>query len=117
MDKKTSALLLKEWRERLVLNDWFINLSYACDPSDMALENCAGECEWETTNKCASVRIKHEKYLETPEYYNFERTLIHELLHIKFGIVWNNVDGAARDLLHQTIEELARALYDAKEKK
>ena len=107
--------LLAEWQNRLGLQDWRIKLLPKCKPEDMELENVAGSTEWNETLKTAWIEILD------PEYYgnrivpfDFEKTLVHELLHLKTSFVSNNVDDLQERVMHQMIDDLARALIDAK---
>ena len=49
--------LLKEWQERLGLQDWAITLRINCKKDDMDLEEVAGETEWSLSIKSASIKI------------------------------------------------------------
>lgn len=113
--------LLNEWQQRLGLTDWVIVLRYNSDGSDMEAENAAGETEWQNINKSAVIKIRSkEAYGKRILKYDFERILIHELLHIKFGILDisnNTYESQVKDeILHQLIEDLAQALVMAKRK-
>ncbi len=112
--------LLEEWQERLGLHDWAIKLAYNCKQEDLSNPDWQGENTWNSSIKCSTIKIV------SPEVYgndrimkfDFEKTLVHELLHIKFGLLdivdhtyeSNVVDG----LRHQLIDDLARALVMAK---
>ncbi len=112
--------LLEEWQERLGLQDWVIILRYNCKREDLECENAVGETCWETTNKCARICIiRNEEYgKESILEYDFEKTLVHELLHIKFALIdkdLNTYEGVvAEQARHQLIDDLARALVMAK---
>lgn len=107
--------LLAEWQKRLGLQDWRIKLLPKCKTEEMELENVAGCTEWSETLKTARIEILD------PEYYgnrivpfDWEKTLVHELLHLKTSFVSNNVDDLQERVMHQMIDDLARALVDAK---
>ena len=113
--------LLNEWQERLGLQDWVIILKYNCKKTDMDdPEYSIGETQWETTTKCARICIiaksEYGENLILP--YDFEKTLIHELLHIKFSLIdkdLNTYEGiVAESARHQLIDDLARAFVMAK---
>lgn len=112
--------LLEEWQERLGLQDWAIILRYNCKKEDLECENAVGETYWETTNKCARICIisKEEYGNDLMLEYDFEKTLVHELLHIKFALIdkdLNTYEGVvAEQARHQLIDDLARALVMAK---
>ena len=113
--------LLEEWQERLGLTDWAIILRYNCKKEDMdEPEYSIGETHWETTSKCARICIiSKEEYGEDRMLpYDFEKTLVHELLHCKFSMIdkdLNTYEGiVAEQARHQLIDDLARALVMAK---
>ena len=112
--------LLNEWQERLGLQDWAITLRINCKQSDMELENVAGETKWTTSIKNAIIRIVSEKEYGNDRIlsYDFEKILIHELLHLKFAIIDQEVNSydskVTEQVRHQLIDDLARALVMAK---
>ena len=109
--------LLKEWQHRLGLDDWKIVLKEDCSPNDMVLEDVVGETSFEEVNRCAVIRIITEKdYGNRIIPFNFEKTLIHELLHLKFCLLSESGNDLQNRIVHQLIEDMAKALVDAKEK-
>lgn len=111
--------LLEEWQERLGLQDWAIILRYNCKQEDLELENVNGEAEWSTSIKSASIKIiSKEVYGERMLEFDFEKTLVHELLHLKFALVDQKITSyesdVAYEVRHQLIDDLARALVLAK---
>lgn len=109
--------LLKYWQKELDLMDWHIVLKDNSPTTDFTLQNVAGETDWQTTNKSAIIRIiREEEYGERILPFIKEQVLIHELLHIKFAMLWDNNTDIQNDLLHQQIESLARTLYKIKNK-
>lgn len=108
-------ILLYEWKNRLGLQDWRIKLLPNCKPDEMELENCAGCADWTESVKTARIEILDEKYYgERIVPFDFEKTLVHELLHLKLCLVSNNVDEFQTRYMHQIIDDLARAFIDAK---
>ena len=112
--------LLNEWEERLGLQDWLITLKYNCKFSDLELENACGETNWEDTIKTATIKIVSPKEYGNDRIvaFDFEQILVHELLHIKFGLLsftQQDYNGkVVAELRHQLIDDLARALVMAK---
>ena len=112
--------LLNEWQERLGLQDYAIVLHYNCQFTDLETENSVGETKWSNTIKCATIKIisQEEHGNDRVLDFDFEKTLVHELLHVKFGII--DICGGLYDSLvvdevrHQLIDDLARALVMAK---
>lgn len=115
MKVKNNNDLLVYWQNILGLNDWKIVLIENCSPNEMTLKYVAGETELEEVNKCAVVRIISEKdYGDRILPFNFEKTLIHELLHLKFCLLGKSGNDLQDRLVHQIIDDMARALYQAK---
>lgn len=110
--------LLSEWQERLGLQDWKIKLVPDCKPEDMALEDCAGCTTWTESIKTARIEIIDPKhYGDRIVAFDFEKTLIHELLHLKTCLVSSDVSDLQERYMHQMIDDLARAFVDAKQKR
>lgn len=106
--------LLSYWIRVLRLTDWTIKLIDNCSPNDLSSTGRCGECEWQEVNKSAVIRIIDEKYYgEQIIEYNYERILVHELLHIKFALLDGDNELQNR-ILHQIIEDMAVALVEAK---
>ena len=107
--------LLKEWQTRLGLQDWRIKLNDNCKPEDMVMEDVAGCTEWTECNKTARIDILGEQfYGERITPFDYEKTLVHELLHLKTSLVSDNVPDLQARYMHQMIDDLARAFVDAK---
>lgn len=112
--------LLKEWQERLGLQDWVIKFYPNCKAEEVDEGTSIGSTTWQTTNKTAIIKIIDKKeYSE--EYmipYDFEETLVHELLHCKFSMIdkdLNTYEGiVVEQVRHQLIDDLARAFIMAK---
>ena len=116
MDKKKQLEeLLKEWQERLALTDWTIDLRDNCRICDFVLKDCCGECEWDIVHKCAVIRIMSEsEYGDRIIPFDKEKTLVHELLHIKFALIDNSGNEVVDRYVHQLIEDLAKSFIKAK---
>lgn len=111
------AELLTEWQNRLGLHDWRIKLVDNCKPEDMILENVAGCTDWSEATKTARIEIIDPKYYgERIVPFDYEKTLVHELLHLKLALVSDMVSDLQTRYMHQIIDDLARAFVDAKRK-
>lgn len=110
-----SKELLSEWQNRLGLQDWRIQLVDNCRPEDMTIENTAGCTEWTEVIKTARIEILDPKYYGNRIVpFDYEKTLVHELLHLKTCLVSDQVDALQVRYMHQIIDDLARAFVDAK---
>ena len=83
----------------------------------MQLSHVSGECVWDEVHKAATINIINEKdYGDRILPFDKEKTLVHELLHIKFCMIDNSGNELYNKLLHQLIEDVAKALVRAERK-
>lgn len=107
--------LLEEWQKRLGLQDWRIKLCNNCKPEEMTIQDSAGCTEWTEAIKTARIEIIDPKYYgERIEPFDYEKTLVHELLHLKTCLVSDVLDDLQVRYMHQMIDDLARAFVNAK---
>ena len=109
--------LLDEWKTRLGLQDWYIVLQNASQDKDLIGE-ADGDVEYIESTKSAIIRvIDPEIRKDGIRPFDFESILVHELLHCKTALLCNGEDWE-KDLqlraLHQVVDDIARALVDAK---
>lgn len=110
--------LLQEWKQRLGLQNWQITLTDNVDPEDMTVKDAMGCTSYQEVMRTASIQIINpEKIEETLRPFDYEETLVHELLHLKLGLLERGTDWDNKlqlRVLHMIIDDLARALVDAK---
>ena len=114
MDKSYKSLL-NEWQKRLSLQDWTIKLYTECTPDDMSIDDSSGCVHWQESTKTACIQILDPKfYGDRVVPFDLEKTLVHELMHLKMCMLYKK-DGSLRErIVHQLIDDLSRALVDAK---
>lgn len=109
---------LRKWQKRLGLMDWRIFLRVDVHPQDMALKDAAGTSDWREVGKTAVIQILGERYYGNRVVpFDPEKTLVHELLHLKFSLLTESENDLRDRLVHQIIDDLARALVDAERSK
>lgn len=107
--------LLKEWQRRLGLDSWVIVLYDNVSPMEMNERECSGEVNYDELHQCASILLVDKKYYgKRLKPYDKEKTLVHELLHIKFWFLDKSESLLQNRMVHNLIEEMAFALVDAK---
>lgn len=109
----------QEWIRRIGLADWNIVVTL----SDNALQAAVdGESNYSYSTKTAEIRIASLKAFKeagcADGCYDAERTLVHELLHLKFSLL-DETEGCDCEtlrerVLHQLIDDIARALVAVK---
>ena len=110
--------LLNEWAERLGIGDWMITLETNVKPENMSIKDADGCVDYIETIKAAKIQIVDEsKRSEALRPFDFEETLVHELLHLKLALLaegdnWDNK--LQLRVLHIIIDDLSRAFIKAK---
>lgn len=108
--------LLEKWKCKLGLHDWKIKLYANCKPEEMTMSGVAGCTEWSESGKTARIEIIDPKYYgERIVPFDFEKTLIHELLHLKMSFWCQNEDDVEDRVMHQIIDDLARAFVERRD--
>jgi hypothetical protein len=106
---------LKEWQERLFLTDWVIKVHINCAPQEMTIADVVGSNIWQEINKSSVIRILIPIYYgDRILKYCAEKTLVHELLHIKFCLFGESGNDLQDRIQHQNVEEMAKSLIMAK---
>jgi hypothetical protein len=81
----------------------------------MAMQNVDGCTEWQETIRTARIDILDPVcYGDRIIPFDWEKTLVHELLHLKFCLVQDVENDMQSRLMHMYIDDIARALVDAK---
>ena len=118
MKKKDVNKLIAEWMYRLGLQDWRIEIVYECTPEEIPIPEATGCTSWVESTKTAYIRILDEKYYGSRVApFDFEEILVHELMHLKMCLLDFEDDEGLNThsrVLHQIVDEMARALIDAK---
>jgi len=116
MTQEEAEKLLDEWVERLGLQDWEIHLAWKCEPKEIPLSDAGGCASYNEETKEATIYILDEQYAKCePFVFDFERNLVHELLHLKTSLVTEkDENGYQARAMHQLVDDLAKAFVKAK---
>ena len=105
--------LLEKWKRKLCLQEWRIKLLTRLRPEEMTMDDVAGCTEWSESIKTARIEIVDPAYYgDRIVPFDFDETLVHELLHLKFSFWCQNEDDVGDRVMHQMIDDLARALTE-----
>lgn len=87
MTEAEQEAIAREWIMRLGLEKWKIRGMLDAAPEDFnsSDEIRAGETEWVAVTRRATIKILRKEAYAAPEEYDFELTLVHELLHLVFA--------------------------------
>ena len=111
--------LFNEWVHRLGLDGWHLIFNDMCRLEDLPIKDSSGTTTWVSSTRCAVIDIVDPQFLSkygVGREFDFETVLVHELLHCVFSLLdnGNDNDNVEDRVLHQIIDDLARALVDAK---
>ena len=105
--------LLEKWKRKLCLQEWQIQLKTYLRPEEMSTDNAAGCTEWSESGKTARIEIINPAcYGNRIVPFNFEKTLVHELLHLKMSFWCQDENNVSDRAMHQVIDDLARAFTE-----
>ena len=105
----------KYWQEKLGLTDWTIKFQSNVEPEDMALDEACGCTSYIEVGKTALIQILNpERYRYTVEPFDIERTIVHELLHLKLCLLEGDDDPVRTRVHHQLVDELAKSFVKAR---
>lgn len=108
--------LLTEWIDRIGLHNWVISLNPCCKPDEMTEPESTGCTTWNETIRTARIEILDPQYYGDDRIvpFDWEKTLVHELLHIKTCFISSECDPLQERIAHQLIDDLARAFVRTK---
>jgi hypothetical protein len=112
MNKTKANKLLKYYKKILGLQDWVIKLMINQKQEDVKIDDepCCGTNEWILTSKASVIRIISKKeYGDRIIAFDFEKTLVHELIHLKVAMITENTNDV--EIL---VDDIARAIVMAK---
>ena len=113
--KKRYGNMLNKWINILYLNDWKITFCPEVTQEELGSDTYNALTTWEESNKTAIIQILNPK--EAKQDFDYEETLVHELLHLKFCLLHNDINDFEGRYIHQLIDDIARALIKVKRKK
>lgn len=106
--------LLTEWQQRLGLQNWYVKLLTNCRPETMACPDADGCTDYEESSRTARIELVDPIfYGERVIPYDPEKTLVHELLHLKMSLYFEG-DALLERVSNMILDDLARALVEAK---
>lgn len=112
-DEKLQGLM-KEWVDRLGLQNWTIKLLTHQRPEDMTEKDTAGCVDYSECNRAARIELLGpEFYGNCVADYDEEKTLVHELLHLMMSLFFDG-DALLERVAHMILDDLAKALVAAK---
>lgn len=114
MTEKHANELFNKWVKRLHLESWDIRFKWKVRSANMALSDSVGCTTFNHTSKQAIIEMLDPIDFDNDLFtYDYEKTLVHELLHLKFADLDNSGDPLRDKLTHQLIDGLAKSFVDS----
>lgn len=115
MTEEKATALFNEWVKRLHLGEWDIDFQWRVLAKNMNEPDSTGCTSANVVGRQAIIQmVDPVDYPDSPFYYDYEKTLVHELLHLVFWDMDDSGDDLRDKLTHIMVERLARALVNAK---
>lgn len=114
MNEEKAKQLFNKWVRILHLEPWNIQFQWKVRKENMNLADTVGATTYLHSMRQAIVQmIDPIDYPVSPFEYDYEKTLVHELLHLKFSDLDDTGDQLRDKLTHQMIDDMAKALVNA----
>lgn len=115
MTKEKAIQLFDKWVHILHLEGWHISFEWKVPGHCMNVEESVGATKYQHSTGQAIVQmVDPEDYpKDTPFPYDYEKTLVHELLHLKFADLDDTGDNLRDKLTHRLVDDLAVAFIEA----
>ena len=93
--------LIGRSKRKLCVQEWRIKLLTHLRPEEMTMNDVARCSEWSESIKTARIEIIDPAYYgDRIVPFDFEKTLVHELLHLKFSFWCQNEDDIYDRIMH-----------------
>lgn len=110
MTEEKATELFNKWARIFRLESWDIRFQWRVRVGDMNMENALGCTSFRHESRQAIVQMLDPVDFDNALFeYDYEKTLVHELLHIKFADLDDTGDPLRDKLTHQMINDLAIA--------
>lgn len=113
MTEDKAIELFNKWVHVFRLENWDIKFQWKTRERDMDLKESCGCVKYLHQTRQAVVQMLDPVDFSNNLFeYDYEKTLVHELLHIKFADLDDSGDPLRDKLVHQMIDDLAKAFVE-----
>lgn len=114
LTEEIARKLLDKWVRVLHLEEWRIKFEWKVRDTDMAAEDSVGCTSADVVDRQALIQMLDPvDYKDRIFPYDYEKTLVHELLHLTFWDMDSSGDELRDRLTHIMVDRMARALLSA----
>lgn len=114
MTEQKANELFQKWVKILQLESWDIRFQWCVRERDMHLRDSLGCVDFIHESRQAIIQMLDPVDFDNDLFtYDYEKTLVHELLHLKFASLDSSGDPLRDKLTHQMVDDLAKSFVSA----
>lgn len=118
VDEATAFRMFAYWSSVLDLGRWSIKFQWKVKATEMNFKDAFGCATFSKATRLAIIQIIDQDDVTEPMgEFNYERTLVHELLHLKMAFLDDSGDDLRDTLTHAMIDDLAVSFVKARTEK
>lgn len=118
VDEATAFRMLAYWSSVLDLSRWSIKFQWKVKATEMNIEDAFGCTTLNKVSRLAIIQIIDQNDVtDSMVAFNYEKTLVHELLHLKMAFLDDSGDDLRDTLTHAMIDDLAVSFVKARTEK
>lgn len=118
VDEATAFRMFAYWSSVLDLSRWSIKFQWRVKATEMNISDTFGCTSFNKVTRLAIVQIIDQDDVTEPMgEFNYEKTLVHELLHLKMAFLDDSGDDLRDTLTHAMIDDLAVSFVKARTEK
>lgn len=118
VDEATAFRMFAYWSSVLYLSRWSIKFQWKVKATEMNCKDAFGCATFSKVTRLAVIQIIDQDDVTEPiGEFNYEKTLAHELLHLKMAFLDDSGDDLRDTLTHAMIDDLAVSFVKARTEK
>lgn len=118
VDEATAFRMFAYWSSVLDLSRWSIKFQWKVKATEMNIEDAFGCTTLNKVSRLAIIQIIDQNDVtDSMVAFNYEKTLVRELLHLKMAFLDDSGDDLRDTLTHAMIDDLAVSFVKARTEK
>lgn len=118
VDEATAFRMFAYWSSVLDLSRWSIKFQWKVKATKMNIKDAFGCTTLNKVSRLAVIQIiDQDDVTESMGEFNYEKTLVHELLHLKMAFLDDSGDDLRDTLTHAMIDDLSVSFVKARTEK
>lgn len=118
IDEATAFRMFAYWSSVLDLSRWSIKFQWKVKATEMNINDAFGCATFNKVTRLAVIQIIDQDDVTEPMgKFDYEKTLVHELLHLKMAFLDDSGDDLRDTMTHAMIDDLAVSFVKARTEK